>query len=134
MRMSWIESEWESKYIQCAKDTILRLVSTTRFAFPYLKYLSLQMNRYRGQNLTVTDAPSNSPVKPSPVIRSSRVPTRFKVQSSVYEKKPSQAFTVEAEYRKYVSGVTCSERTDILWFWEVRILYFEGGLGLQLTS
>ena len=90
------------------------------------------MNRYRGQNSTAADAPSNSPVKPSPAIRSSRVPTRFKVRSSVYE-KPSQVFTVEAEYRKYVSGILCSDGTDILWFWEVRILYFEGGLGLQLT-
>ena len=42
-------------------------------------------------------------------------------------------FTVEAEYHKYVLGILCSDGTDILWFWEVRILYFEGGLGLQLT-
>jgi len=50
---------------------------------------------------------------------------RFKVESSVYEKRPSHLFTVEAEYRKYVSGDNSSEETDILQFWEVRFLSFQ---------
>jgi hypothetical protein len=29
MCMSWIQSQWEAKYIQSLKDIILRLVSTT---------------------------------------------------------------------------------------------------------
>jgi hypothetical protein len=92
------------------------------------------MKRYCGQNSTAAaTAPLDSPVAHAPVTRSNRLPTRFKVQSSVYEKKSSNVFTVEAEYWKYVSGQNTSEGTDILWFWEVRALYFKEGLGLQLT-
>jgi len=48
---------------------------------------------------------------------------RFKVQNSIYEKKASpQVSTVESEFRKYVLGLLSSEETNILQFWEVRIL------------
>ncbi|KAF8259292.1 hypothetical protein EI94DRAFT_1034944 [Lactarius quietus] len=50
MHMSWIQSQWEAKYIQSSKNTILRL-----------------MNRYRNQNPTPTAPtairnPSDKPV------------------------------------------------------------------------
>jgi hypothetical protein len=82
------------------------------------------MNRYRNQNSstpTTATAFPNPPVKPASVTRSEAPPTRFKVERSVYEKRPSQTFTVEAEYRKYVAGESSSE-TNILQFWEVRLV------------
>jgi hypothetical protein len=91
------------------------------------------MNHYRGLNSMAASPPSNSPAESTPVTRSNRLPTQFKVQSSVYKKKPSHVFTVEAKYRKYVSVENSSEGTDTLQFWEVRILYFKGGFRLQLT-
>jgi hypothetical protein len=87
------------------------------------------MNRYRDQNSlmsTATVAIPNPSVEPVPVARSQPLPTWFKVEHSVYEKRPSHSFTVEAEYRKYISGDISSEGTDILRFWEVRFLYFNG--------
>ena len=50
MRFLWIQSEWETKYIQNAKDIVLKLISTIYFyiGIPYLSYL-VQMNHYRGQ-------------------------------------------------------------------------------------
>jgi hypothetical protein len=38
---------------------------------------------------------------------------------------------MEAEYWKYVSSENSSEGTDILQFWEVRILFFKGGFRLN---
>jgi hypothetical protein len=75
----------------------------------------------------------NPPDEPAPSTRVKSCPTRFKVECSVYKKRPSHLFTVEAKYRKYVSADISSEETDILWFWEVRLI-FPMGLGLQLTS
>ena len=75
----------------------------------------------------------NSPVKPTPVATSKLLPTRFRVEHSVYEKKSSCWVTVEAEYQKYVAGYISSEDTNIVQFWEVRFLIFRRGLGLQFT-
>jgi hypothetical protein len=80
------------------------------------------MNRYRDQNSPMSTAAvaiPNPSVKPVPVARSQPLPTQFKVEHSVYKKRPSHSFTVEAEYRKYISGDISSEGTDILRFWEV---------------
>jgi hypothetical protein len=63
--------------------------------------------------------------KPTPGARVKLHPMWFKVECSVYKKEPSQSFTVEAKYQKYVSGDNSSKETDILWFWEVRLLYFQ---------
>jgi len=65
-------------------------------------------------------APSAQPV---PVASGQPSSMRFKVQNSIYEKKASpQVSTVESEFRKYVLGLLSSEETNILQFWEVRIL------------
>jgi len=54
-------------------------------------------------------------------------PTWFKVEHSIHEKKSSfQAFTVEAKFGKYASGETSLEETNILQFWEVSFLSFNG--------
>jgi hypothetical protein len=82
------------------------------------------MRRYHGQKQSISPtAARNLPVQPAPVAGGRPPPTRFKVERSIYEKKaPPQAYTVEAEFRKYVSSETSSEETDILRFWEVRSL------------
>jgi hypothetical protein len=85
------------------------------------------MNCYRNQNpmLTAPTAIPNPSDELAPGARVKPCPMRFKVKCSVYEKEPSQSFTVEAEYWKYVSGDNSSKETDILRFWEVRLLYFQ---------
>jgi len=88
------------------------------------------MHRYCDQksSAAVTAVPT-FPIQPSPVLRGRAPPTQFKVKCSVYEKKSSfQAFTVEAEFGKYASGETSSEETDILQFWEVSFLSFNGAI------
>jgi len=48
----------------------------------------------------------------------------FKVEHSTYERKSLlQESMVEAEYRKYASGDLSSHKTDILKFWEVRLMF-----------
>jgi hypothetical protein len=118
IRLSWIRSQWETRYIQRSEEIILDLVSTIYRYSPYLNYL-IQMRRYRDQNSSTLA----TPVQPTPVAGGRPPPTRFKVEHSVYEKKATpQAYTVEAEFRKYVSGAISSEETDILQFWEVGLL------------
>lgn len=85
------------------------------------------MDRYRAKHPS-TAATISQNVEPNPAARSQRAPTRYHVEHSVYGKKASHSYTVEAEYRKYVAGETSSEHTDILRFWEVRSTirgYFE---------
>ena len=129
--MSWIQNQWEAKYIQSSWDIILKLVSTTSLYLYYIPELVslVQMNRYRSLNSTSTapTATPNSPDEPVPApgARVKPLPTRFKVERSVYEKRTPDSFTIDAEYRKYTSGENSSEGTDILWFWEVRLFYFQ---------
>ena len=131
IRMSWIQNQWEAKYIRSSRDIILKLVSTTSLYLYYIPELVslVQMNRYRSLNSTSTapTATPNSPDEPAPApgARVKPLPTRFKVERSVYEKRTPDSFTVDAEYRKYTSGENSSEGTDILWFWEVRLFYFQ---------
>lgn len=86
-----------------------------------------QMHQYRAQKLSLAAVAAARPVHPTPVATGGPPSTRFKVQRLVYEKRTSpQESTVEAEFRKYTSGETSSEETDILQFWEVRtFLIFE---------
>jgi uncharacterized protein YwgA len=63
---------------------------------------------------------SGSPVQHDPVSVVKQATMRFKVQDSVYQKKPTcNTFSVDIEFQKYVSGSISSEDTDILRFWEV---------------
>ena len=131
IHMSWIQNQWEAKYIWSSRDIILKLVSTTSLYLYYIpKLVSLvQMNRYRSLNSTST-APTATPNSsdepaPAPGARVKLLPTRFKVEHSVYEKRTPDSFTIDAEYQKYTSGENSSEGTDILWFWEVRLFYFQ---------
>ena len=86
-----------------------------------------QMRRYHRQNSsTPVLKVSNSPVHPVPHPGGRAPPTRFKVERSAYESKTLlQEFTVEAEYRKYASGDLSFDKTDILRFWEVRLMFLD---------
>jgi len=88
------------------------------------------MHQYRDQKSSAAaTAVPTFPIQPSPVVKGRPPPTWFKVEHSVYEKKSSfQAFTVEAEFRKYASGETSLEETNILQFWEVSFLSFNGAI------
>ena len=91
---------------------------------PYLSYLLCRCTVTSGTSSatgTTASAPSTQPV---PVASGQPSSTQFKVQNSIYKKKASpQVSTVESEFRKYVSGPLSSEETNILQFWEVRILW-----------
>jgi hypothetical protein len=80
------------------------------------------MRQYRNQKLSTSKATiTDSPVRDDLVPAVELAPTRFKVQDSVYKKKSTRnAFSVDIEFQKYISGSISSEETNILWFWEVR--------------
>lgn len=90
---------------------------------PFKSVLShgLQMHQYRDKKSSMSKvATPDPPPLPAPVSGLKPVPTRFKVQDSVYNKKSTQEFSVDAEFQKYISGSISSEQTSILRFWEVR--------------
>ena len=133
MRFLWIEKEWEEKYIQSSKDTILRLVST-RISLSCIVYHTktypMQMHDYHRKLSTPAIERSKSAVHPVPPMRGQALPTRFQVKRPAYETKSSlQEFTVDAEYRMYASGHLTSHSTEILKFWEVRFMF----LGSAIT-
>src|SRR6266850_4422726 len=84
-----------------------------------------QMHRYRHQNSsTPIFEVSDSPAPPIPHFGGQAPPTQFKVEHSAPERKSSlQESMVEAEYQKYASGDLSSHKTDILKFWEVRLMF-----------
>lgn len=84
------------------------------------------MERYRGRNPSTATTSPNPSNEPTPAVASTRRPTRYKVEHSVYKKKTSGSFSVKAEFRKYALAETSSAETDILRFWEVR---FHGPMG-----
>lgn len=134
MCFSWIQAEWEGKYIQCAKDTILMLDYT--FQLSHCFSHDLQMCQYHSQESSMSEATiTDSSIQPALVSMAQQAPTWSKVQDSVYNKRSTcNTFTVEAEFQKYVLGLILSEDTNILWFWEVRwFLWLNGILALQLT-
>ena len=132
VRFSWIEREWEEQYIQMSKKIALDLVSTLSFIVDYnLSQIYLvQMHQYhcRDPSLPSIEVPK-SPARPVQCSGHQAPPTRFQVNFSTYESGPSlQESTVEAEYRKYVSGSLSSYKTDILKFWEVRFMLLDGAM------
>ena len=70
IRMSWIQNQWEAKYIWSLRDIILKLVSTTSLYLYYIPELVslMQMNRYHSFNSTsmAPTATPNSPDEPTP--------------------------------------------------------------------
>ena len=121
VRLSWIESEWETTFIENAKKTIKKIVSTILGPLTPFSQLSVaQMTRYHDKKLSTaaTTAPSN-PVRPAPVARYEASPTRFTVEHSAFAKRLSHPLTVDAEFRKYAMGDISSPETNILRFWEV---------------
>jgi len=124
MRFSWIEVEWERRYIREAKDIILKLVRLHRLSAHSVLSHDLQMWRYRNQKLSTSEVLMTDPLpptQPAPVSGIKPAPTRFKVQDSVYNKKSThREFSVESEFQKYTLGSISSEETSILRFWEVR--------------
>ena len=87
------------------------------------------MRRYcpRGSAMPVIEVP-NSPVFPVSHPGGRAPPMRFKVKCPAYKcNSLVQEVTVEAEYQKYVSGGLSSSKTDILKFWEVRLILLELG-------
>ena len=84
-------------------------------------------------NVTVQPAPVDV-VNPAPMQSNRPAPMQFKVQDSVYNQKNNNAFTVEAEFQKYVSDSILSMDTNILRFWEVGwFLWLNRILAHQLT-
>ena len=49
-------------------------------------------------------------------------PARFVLQHSHANKHSLQDFTIDAEFRKYASGDLISHQSNILKFWEVRLM------------
>jgi len=81
----------------------------------------------RGLAMPVIEVP-NSPVRPVPHPGGRAPPMRFKVKRPAYKCNSSvQEVTVEAEYQKYVSGGLSLSKTNILKFWEVRLMLLELG-------
>jgi len=129
MRFSWINSEWEDKFIEGAKETIFKLVSApiSSLRVTVLQTYLAQMDDYRLRNpsllLPITEI-SDRLVSHS---EGRAPPTRFKVQRSAYANKSSlQEFTVDAEFRKYASGDLTSHQSSMLKFWEVRLMFLDG--------
>lgn len=89
-----------------------------------------QMRQYRTQmSSTRATERSKSPVHPVPPARGQVPPTRFQFKRPTYEPKTSlQEFTVDAEYRMYVSGHLTSPSTGIMTFWEVRFMLLGGAI------
>ena len=127
MRFSWIQDEWEDHYIERARNTILALVSTIHknLLLRPSTQRDLQMHEHRRKlSRTPEGTTADSHVQPTPIAQATPAQTRFKLQRSAYDKGPTRgASTVEAEFRKYVSGPKSSPTTDILRFWEVRDSY-----------
>ncbi len=125
MRFSWINSQWEDKYIHSSKKTILKLVSTPISLLLRITNL-VQMRDYRLENPSLLPATEVS----NPLVSRSEgraPPTRFKVQRSAYANKSSlQEFTVDAEFQKYASGDLTLHQSSILKFWEVRHTFLDG--------
>lgn len=90
------------------------------------------MTKYRRQDSSlpaagIPNAPT-SPV-PFPEAEAPLPPTRFKVRRPIYRgQSSSQAFTVDEEYKKYTLGNLSSSKTDILKFWEVRLVLLDGAM------
>src|SRR6266581_2241626 len=73
-----------------------------------------------------TMAVPEAPVQPTPVAGAKSCPTRFRIEHSAFEKKSSpQLLGIDAEFYKYTSSMTSSD-TDILLFWEVRLILLNG--------
>ena len=125
IHLSWIEDQWDDQYIENSKGMILSLVSTIYHYIPPFHPSLAQMRQYRAKrSSTPATVVSDCPVQPTPPARGKPLPTRFKIDRSIYQKKAvPQEFTVDAEYRKYALGEISSEETDILRFWEVRSLF-----------
>ena len=88
--------------------------------------------RRRGISIPAVKA-SKSRVHPVPDPEDEDPPSRFIIKHSAYARKTSvQEFTVETEYRKYVSG-NLTEDTDILKYWEVRFILLDGAMTQRLT-
>lgn len=85
------------------------------------------MHQYRRQNpsLRIIDKPKSTHPVPCPGRQAP--PTRFQVKQSAYKSKSSlQDSTVDAEYQKYKLGALSSDKSDILKFWEVRLMLLDG--------
>jgi hypothetical protein len=125
MRFSWIEGQWDEGYIRRAKATILKTVSTILHLLSQPLNPLVQMHRYRNQTSSGdATAASNLPAaQPTPVATDEPSSTRFKIKHSVYDKKPTQATSVEVEFRNYSTAGITSDKTGILRFWEVRFLF-----------
>jgi len=73
---------------------------------------------------TTAMAPSMAPVQPAPVTRDKARPTRYEIKPSALKKKSvSRVLGIDAEYCKYTLSDVSVEGTDILSFWEVRLLW-----------
>jgi len=78
------------------------------------------MAEYR-ESSTSEATTSDFPVRPAPVSVVKSAPTRFAIRDPGHNQKSrTNAFTVEDEFKKYVSVPVSSKGTDILQFWEVR--------------
>ena len=124
MHFSWIEVEWERRYIWEAKDIILKLVRLHCLSAHSVLSHDLQMRWYHNQKLSMSEVSTTDPLplaQPALVSGIKPAPTWFKVQDSIYNKKSThREFSVESEFQKYTLGSISSEETSILRFWEVR--------------
>src|SRR6266581_8069099 len=73
-----------------------------------------------------TTAVPEAPVQPALVARAKSHPTWFRIEHSTFEKKSlPRSLGIDAEFCKYTSSITSSD-TDILLFWEVRLILSNG--------
>ena len=89
----------------------------------------VQMRQYRLKKSSSTPATASvlRVVAPSSPVKSRALPTKYEVSRPIIKaKRSAQAATVDGEYCKYVSTISCAG-TDILRFWEVsRLLKLNG--------